>query len=127
MTRQEYDNFCNELQNRGYKKYPSPRYKREEYAWFKSFGESEFEEGRSNYQMCFDVFDFSKFADRNTYFINNPFSIEPLILVSRTIDERVDLHLSFTGYEDTDIDELEKLGESFFKWVDSNIPIKKEK
>lgn len=125
MTRQEYDNFCSELQNRGYKKYPSPRYQQGEYAWFKSVGESEFEEDRSNYQMCFDVFDFSKYADREPHFVDNPFSIEPQILVSRTIDERVDLHLSYTGYEDTDIDDLEALGESFFKWVESNIPIKK--
>ena len=129
MTRQEYDNFCSELQKRGYKKYPSPRYSKDgdEYAWFKSFGKSEFEEGRSNYQMCFDVFDFSEFAYREPFFKENPFSIEPQVRVSRTIDERVDLHLSYIGYEDTDIDELEKLGESFFKWVDSNIPIKKEK
>ena len=125
MTRQEYDNFCCELQNRGYKKYPSPRYQRGEYAWFKSFGESEFEEERSNYQMCFDVFDFSKYADREPHFVDNPFSIEPQILVSRSVDERVDLHLSYTGFEDTAIDELEKLGESFFKWVESNISIKK--
>ena len=127
MTREEYDKFCEELQKRGYRKYPSPRFKRGEGAWFKSFGESEFEEDRSNYQMCFDVFDFSEYAYREPYFEENPFSIEPQILVSRCIDERVDLHLSYTGYEDTDIDALEALGESFYKWVESNMPIKKEK
>jgi hypothetical protein len=127
MTKNEYDKFCEELQMRGYKKYPSPRYQRGEYAWFKSFGESKFEEDRSNYQMCFDVFDFSEYAYREPHFEENPFSIEPQILVSRCIDERVDLHLSYTGYEDTDIDALEALGESFYKWVESNMPIKKEK
>jgi hypothetical protein len=127
MTKKEYDNFCNKLQKRGYKKYPSPRFKRDEYAWFKSFGESEYEEDRGNYQICFDVFDFSEYATREPHFIENPFSIEPQILVSRTIDERVDLHLCYTGYEDTDIDNIEKVGESFFKWCEVNMKIKERK
>lgn len=124
MTREEYESFCDHLQKRGYRKYPSPRFKRGEFAWFKSFGESKFEEDRCNYQMCFDVFDFSEYAYRDPHLKENPFSIEPQILVSRSIDERVDLNLSFTGYEDTDIDKMESLGDSFFKWVEDNIEIK---
>jgi hypothetical protein len=124
MTRKEYESFCDNLQKRGYRKYPSPRFERGEFAWFKSFGESKFEEDRSNYQMCFDVFDFSEYAHREPHFKENPFSIEPQILVSRSVDERVDLNLSFTGYEDTDIDKMESLGDSFFKWVEDNIEIK---
>jgi hypothetical protein len=123
MTRKEYESFCDNLQKRGYRKYPSPRFERGEFAWFKSFGESKFEEDRSNYQMCFDVFDFSEYAHREPHFKENPFSIEPQILVSRSVDERVDLNLSFTGYEDTDIDKMESLGDSFFKWVEDNIEI----
>ena len=130
MTREEYDNFCKILESRGYKKYPSPRYEKDEYAWYKAFGESEHEENRSNYQMCFDVFDFSEFAYRDKHIADSPFSVSPKVLVSRSVDERIDLHLIFTGYEKTDvdaIDNIEELASSFFNWVNSNCPIPKEK
>ena len=127
MTREEYDNFCQTLKSRGYKKYPSPHYKKDDYAWYKYFGESKYEENRSNYQMCFDVYDYSEFAHRAKHLADDPFSIEPQVKVSRSVYERIDLHLSFTGYEETDIDALEELAASFFNWVDSNCPIPKEK
>lgn len=127
MTREEYDNFCQTLKSRGYKKYPTYHYKKDDYAWYKSFGESKYEENRSNYQMCFDVYDYSEFAHRAEYIAESPFSVEPQVKVSRSVYERIDLHLSFTGYKNTDIDALENLGASFFNWVDSNCPIPKEK
>ena len=128
MTHEEYNKFCEDLQSRGYRKYFSPRYSRDrdDYAWFKSVGESAYEEDRSNYQICFDVFDFSPYADREPYFREHPFSIEPMILVSRSVNERVDLHLSHCGLEDTEIDEYERLAESFFQWADKNIKVKQE-
>lgn len=125
MTREEYNKFTEDLKQRGYRKYPSPRYSidRDDYAWYKSVGESEHEEDRSNYQICFDVFDFSPYADREPHFREHPFSIEPMILVSRSINERVDLHLSHTKVDDTNIDEIERLAESFYKWVEKEIKI----
>ena len=125
MTHEEYNKFCEDLKQRGYRKYPSPRYSihREDYAWFKSFGESKFEEDRSNYQVCFDVFDFSPYADREPFLRDSPYSIEPQILISRSINERVDLHLSHTKVDDTNIDEIERLAESFFKWVEKEVEV----
>lgn len=123
MTREEYDKLVTELQRRGYRKYPSPRLRKDDYAWFKSFGESQFEEDRSNYQVCFDVFDFSPYADREPYLKENPYGIEPLVLISRTINERVDLHLSYTKVDDTNIDEIERLAESFFKWAEKEVEV----
>lgn len=125
MTQEEYNRFAEELQRRGYRKYPSSRYSihREDYAWYKSFGESQFEEDRSNYQVCFDVFDFSPYADREPFLRENPYGIEPLVLISRTIDERVDLHLSYTKVDDQNIDEIERLAESFYKWVEKEVAI----
>ena len=123
MTHEEYDKFTEELKRRGYRKYPSPRYGNDDYAWFKSFGESKFDEDRSNYQICFDVFDFSPYADREPRFRTDPYSIEPQILISRTINERVDLHLSYTKVDDTNIDEIERLAESFYKWVEKEVEI----
>lgn len=123
MTREEYNKLAEELQSRGYKKYPSPRLVTEDYAWFKSFGEGKFEEDRSNYQICFDVFDFSPYTDREPYFRDEPYGIEPLILISRTIDERVDLHLSSTKVNSNNIDEIERIAESFYQWAEKEIEI----
>ena len=123
MTQEEYNKLTEELQRRGYKKYPSPRFTKDAWAWFKSFGKSQFEEDRSNYQICFDVFDFSPYADREPRFRENPYGIEPLVLISRTTDERVDLHLSHIKVDDTNIDEIERLAESFFKWVEKEVEV----
>ena len=123
MTHEEYNRFTEELQQRGYRKYPSPRFRKDDYAWFKSFGESQFEEDRSNYQVCFDVIDFSPYADRVPYLRENPYGIEPSVRISRTTNERVDLHLSHIKVEDHNIDEIERLAESFYKWVEKEVEV----
>ena len=125
MTHEEYNKFCEDLQSRGYKKYPSPRYSidRVDYAWFKSVGESAYEEDRSNYQVCFDVIDFSPYASRDSFFRDNPYGITPQVLISRTIDERVELHLSHIKVEDQNIDEIERLAESFYRWAEKEVEV----
>lgn len=123
MTQEEYNKLTEELQRRGYRKYPSPRFRNEDYAWFKSFGESKHQEGRSNYQICFDVINFTPYADREPYFHTEPYGIEPQILISRTINERIDLHLSYTKVDDNNIDEIERLAESFFKWIEKEVEV----
>lgn len=123
MTREEYDKLVTELQRRGYRKYPSPRGSKDDWAWFKSFGESKHQEDRSNYQVCFDVTDFSPYADRVPYLRDNPYGIEPSVRISRTTDERVDLHLSHTKVDDQNIDEIERLAESFFKWIEKEVEV----
>ena len=127
LTHKEYNKLAEELQSRGYKKYPSPRLVTEDYAWFKSFGKSKFAEDRSNYQIWFDVFDFSPYADREPFFRDEPFGFEPLVLISRTIDERIDLQLSHTKVNDNNIDEIERIAESFHKWAEKEIEIWKLK
>lgn len=123
MTQEEYNRFAEELQQRGYRKYPSPRFRKDDWAWFKSFGESKHQEGRSNYQVCFDVVDFSPYADREPYLRENPYGIEPLVLISRTVDERVDLQLSYTKVKDNNIDEIERLAESFYRWAEKEVEV----
>lgn len=121
MTHEEYNRFAEELQQRGYKKYPSPRFSKDDWAWFKSFGESQFEEDRSNYQVCFDVVDFSPYADCEPRFKVKPYGIEPSVRISRTTNERADLHLSHIKVDDTNIDEIERLAESFYRWVEKEV------
>ena len=126
MTHEEYNRFAEELQQRGYKKYPSPRFRKDDWAWFKSFGESTHQEDRSNYQICFDVINFTPYADREQFlrFLrDNPYGIEPSVRISRTVDERVDLHLYHTKVDGQNIDEIERLAESFFKWVEKEVEV----
>ena len=124
MTHEEYNKLVTELQRRGYRKYPSPRFsKDDDWAWFKSFGESKYKEDRSNYQVCFDVVDLSPYADRELFLRDNPYGIEPSVRISRTVDERVDLHLSHIKVDDSDIDEIERLAESFYRWAEKEIEV----
>ena len=123
MTHEEYNKLVAELQQRGYRKYLSPRGRKDDWAWFKSFGESKHQEGRSNYQICFDVTDFSPYADREPFFRDNPYGIEPSVRISRTTDERVDLYLPNTKVEDSNIDEIERLAESFYRWAEKEMEV----
>lgn len=123
MTHEEYNKFTEDLKQRGYRKYSSPRGSKEDWAWFKSFGESKHQEDRSNYQVCFDVTDFSHYANREPFLRENPYGIEPLVLISRTTDERVDLHLCYTKVDDNDIDEIERLAESFYRWAEKEVEV----
>ena len=132
MTKQELEAFEKELRDRGYKKYPA--HNSAKYTWFKSFGESKYEEDRSNYQIAFSVWDFSEYANKDNRFMENPYSVSPEVLVSRTIDERVDLALASTVVSDftkrenyaTNITEVERLADSFFKWAGNNVIISKQ-
>ena len=123
MTHEEYNRFAKELQRRGYKKYPSLRFSKDDCAWFKGFGESKHQEDRSNYQICFDVINFTPYADREPHFRDNPYGIEPSVRLSRTTNERVDLHLSHIKVDDTNIDEIERLAESFYSWIEKEVDV----
>ena len=117
MNKEELNKLECELQERGYSKYPAPN--NADYAWFKSFGQSEYSDGRSNYQIAFSIYDFSPYAYRDENLAKNPYSCTPTILLSRTIDERYDLEMGTIDYKD--IDKVEKLAESFLYWAKSNI------
>lgn len=119
MTQKEFNKLAQELEKREYRKYPSIT--NADFGYFKSFGMSKQEEGRSNYQICFDAYDFGKYADREPFFKKEPWSVAPMILVSREVNERVDLNLSSATFMENGVEYIEQLGESFFKWVERNI------
>jgi hypothetical protein len=123
MTQKEYDKLIKHLEEKGYRKYPSIR--EADHAYYKSFGKSEYEDGRSNYQVCFDCFDFGKYADREPFFKREPWSVAPMILISREVNERVDLNLSSAILMDKGIEYIEQLAESFYDWVEQNVKIEK--
>ena len=120
MTKQELEKFEQELQSRGYTKYSA--HNNADYAWYKSFGKSKLEYERSNYQICFSVWEWIKKPNCSRsggYFKYNLYDISPTIMVSRCVDERTDLEI----YHTKDVEKIEQLAESFFKWVEENIKI----
>ena len=122
MTKEELETFEERLKENGYKKYNG--YNNSDYTYYKSFGKenNKYDEDRSNYIIGFLVYDFSEYAHRDNHLKVNPYSIHPIIKVSRVIDERVDLDVVS---DDVNIERVESLAESFFKWVEDNISIKK--
>lgn len=120
MTIQEYKSFVEKLEQKGYRQYPP--HNTADKAFYKSFGKgnNKYDEDRSNYQICYSLWDFSPYKDRDF----NPYSFSVTILVSRVIDERLDLEVGRYGIDITNIDEVETFAENFFKWVDSNVKIK---
>ncbi len=123
MTREEFSKFEDEIRERGYRKYSSA--KNADFAYYKGFGKSEYEDGRSNYQVCFDCYDFDKYADSEPLFKREPWSVAPMILISREVNERVDLNLSSATLMEKGIEYIEQLAESFYKWVEENVKIEK--
>lgn len=126
MTQEELTNFQKRLEKRGYRRYLS-HYKESSYAYYKSFGRDEnvYDEDRSLYQIAFQVYDFSPFKDRNDGFKENPYSVSPEILISRTIDERIDvaLHHDHLGL---DIERIEDFAEKLIKFIIKEVPIPSE-
>lgn len=118
MTIEQFKAFEEKAKELGYRKYPAPH--RGQYAWFRSFGKSIHESDRSNYQVCFEVYDWTPFISDGRMIRDYPYSIDTMVMVSRTIDERIDLSLNANS---TDIEKVEKLAEEFYKWVEKNIKL----
>lgn len=117
MKAEEYEKLAKGLQERGYKKYSSPN--NADYAWFKSFGKSKKDEGRSNYQIRFDVYSYNKYLHLEKE-IRETFGVEPIIMVSRHIYERIDLTLGSSRVEEMGIEKIEAIAESLLAWVENN-------
>lgn len=122
MTKQKIEQFEKELKEKGYRKYPP--YNRADRCWFKSFGESKHEEDRSNYQIAFSIWDFSPYADRDENLRKNPYRASVAILLSRCIDERVDVEVGSVNNEKyKSIDYIERIAESFYNWAEKEIKL----
>lgn len=122
MTKEELDKFEKELEKRGYRLHMP--YNRADRCWFKSFGESKHEENRSNYQIAFSIWDFSPYAERDVNLKKRPYSVSVAILLSRCIDERVDVEVGSVNDEKyKNIDYIERIAESFYNWAEKEIKL----
>lgn len=124
MTKEEFKSFEEKLVAHGYRKY-NGKIINEDFYYYKGFGKgnNKHDEDRSNYLILFRVWDFSKYADRNRMCAVDPMHIAPVVMVSRVIDEELDLDLHSETINNTDINRIENLAESFFVWVEQNVEV----
>lgn len=121
MNKEQFDKLASSLYKRGYKKYKQHWHK-EDYVIGKSFHKHDnvWEEDRSAYQIILSIYDYSdKDWPNLPPEMRTHVSIEIHIDVSRTVNERVDLVLA---WDDTTIEEVEAVAESFYKWVCNTYP-----
>lgn len=116
MTKQQFDKLEAELKEKGYKKYIQT-WHHEDYILGKAFHkyDNQWEENRAAYQIILSVYDYS---DKNypglTEKDKNHVGIEVRFVVSRTIDERIDMTIAW--HDDTTIEEIEDHAEQFYQW-----------
>lgn len=110
MNKEEVTEFIEQLEKNRYKEYPS--HKTSDKAFCKSFGKSKYEENRSNYQIIYHLWDLTRYGSKL------PLAFSAEVMVSREVNERIDLSLPCT-----EIHQVETLAENFFKWVEENIQL----
>lgn len=114
MTKQDYNDYIEALKDHGYKFcgswYNKPYYyKAIEY---RDDGEGD---SRAVCQLVFNLYETEDNRFGKTYY-----SIEPVVIVSRNIEERLDFIISNLKRS---IEECEHLAKEFLRWVDVNIDI----
>jgi len=119
MNKDQFEPLAKSLYDRGYKKY-NQQWHHEDYVIGKGFHkkDNQWEEGRNGYQLLLSIYDYSlkrELWDRLSAKERTRVGIEIHIDVSRIIDERMDLTLAW--HDDTTIEEVEKIAESFYNWV----------
>jgi hypothetical protein len=119
MNKDQFEPLAKSLYDRGYKRY-NQQWHHEDYVIGKGFHkkDNQWEEERNGYQLLLSIYDYSlkrELWDRLSAKERTHVGIEIHIGVSRIIDERMDLTLAW--HDDTTIEEVEKIAESFYNWV----------
>ena len=113
MTNQQYNDYIEALKARGYKLggswYINPYYYKVIECRDNEYGDS-----MVACQLIFNIYKM-EFSSGNAYY-----SIVPVVVVSRNIDER----LNFTiGLTKRSVEECERIAKEFMKWVDVYVDI----
>ena len=115
MTKQEYKNYLEALNGQGYE-FVGNRYYYKYYNYkaieYRDDGEGD---SRAVCQLVFNLYETEDNLFGKTYY-----SIEPVVMVSRNIEERLDFIISNPKRS---IDECERIAKEFMRWVDVNINI----
>lgn len=119
MTRQEFNIRCKELEARGYKfiKYKETPCDdgRDYYYKVIDRAEDKYSDMRAIVQLMFRVYRCELPRDQVEYF-----SLQPVVCVSREIDELTDLILD---HPQRTVQELEQIAHKFGLWVRMSIPL----
>lgn len=119
MNKEQFDKLASSLYKRGYKKY-NQHWHHEDYVIGGGFHKKDnrWEEDRSAYQIILSIYDYTihkEWSWKLPESMKNRVGIEIHVDVSRNVNERVDLVLAW--HDDTTIEEVEAVAESFYKWV----------
>ena len=124
MKKAQFDKLVTQLKERGYKIY-NQNWHHEDYVVGKSFhrNDNRWDEDRAGYQLLLSIYDYTlhpEYYDRMPKEARDHVGIEIHVDVSRIIDERMEFT---TNLEDnTSIEEVERLAESFYQWVCKEYP-----
>lgn len=130
MTWEELETIESYLKEDGYRKSDYSMHNNSNYYWYKAFGKGDnpYEEGRSLYQVMFNVYDWRKYWDRDPDLMRfkGVASISVTIGVSRTIDERMKT-LNFDVKDgELDLVDIEEKAHLFYDYVNNNFDLKDE-
>lgn len=127
MNKAEYDKLVEEFQSKGYRRWNNT-FNYADYYWGKSFHKEDNsfdDEGRPGYQLLIYVYDYSdKDYPHLTPEQKDHVGLEAVIMVSRTIDERIDLTLSWS--DKSTIESIEEAAEAFYQWACTYWPTPRE-
>ena len=115
MTKEEYKNYIEALKGRGYE-FVGNRYYYKYYCHKAiEYRKNEDGDNRAVCQLVFNLYETEDNRFGKTYY-----SIEPVVMVSRNIEERLDFIISNPKRS---IEECERIANEFLRWVDLNIEI----
>lgn len=113
MTKEEYKNYIEALNGRGYK-FVGNRYYYKYYC-YKAIEYRDDEDGNSR-AVCQLLFYLFEQEDNRSGYVE--YAIKPAVIVSRNTDERLDLTIS---QPKRSIKDYERIAKEFMEWVDMNI------
>lgn len=124
MNKEHFNKLEKQLLERGYKKY-TQHWRHEDYVLGTSFHreDNRLDEDRAGCQLLLCIYDYTlhpEWDDRIPEWQRKHVGIEIHVDVSRVIDERMEFT---TNWDDnTSIEEVERLAESFYQWVCKEYP-----
>lgn len=118
MTREEYESYFEELQERGYKLAGNPLYGHPYFYKVIKYRKDKYGDNRAVCQLLFYFYK-TQGLRPNEFF----YSIEPHVDVSRNTDERLIFNIC---YPERSIGECELLAIEFMEWIDMNIEVPQE-
>lgn len=121
MTKEKFNQMCADLEQRGYKRNFKKGERLKGNGWHHYWKTLErrkdkWGDERAINMLIFKIWHFEDYADRVP--AEGMYNLEPVVMFSRSSDERIDLSLS---HPKRSIDELEEIAVKFGKWADENI------